>query len=141
MFQKNIPTEAEAKFINQDIKIVRDDLITKIERDVFIFADTNYQFKFPESKFPSVPPGQRNNISYEQKVYGEEENTFADRLTQEQIEQIKEKGEFEVKSKSPNATIPYVWKINDCLLKGRVNRVNIWEEGLVSCYSLMRTAL
>ena len=51
-----------------------------------------------------------------------------------QIEQIKEKGEFEVKSNAENATIPYVWKINDCILKGRVNRVNIWEDGLASCY-------
>lgn len=36
-----------------------------------------------------------------------------------------------------NVTIPYVWKINDYLLRGRVNIVNIWENGLAACYQIL----
>ena len=39
------------------------------------------------------------------------------------------------------ATIPYIWKINDFLLRGRVNIVNIWENGLAACYDMLTTAL
>ena len=39
-----------------------------------------------------------------------------------------------------NASIPYVWKINDYLLRGRVNIVNIWENGLAWCYGVLYEA-
>lgn len=40
-----------------------------------------------------------------------------------------------------SATIPYVWKINDFLLRGRVNIINIWENGLAACYSKLTDSL
>ena len=39
-----------------------------------------------------------------------------------------------------NVSIPYVWKINDRLLRGRVNIINIWENGLAWCYGLFYEA-
>lgn len=39
------------------------------------------------------------------------------------------------------ATVPYVWKINDFLLRGRVNIVNFWENGLATCYTILTEAL
>lgn len=74
------------------------------------------------------------------KIEVEEEDTFKDRLSNEQVEQIRERGEFEVKSSMRNVTIPYVWKINDFLLRGKVNIVNIWENGLAACYTILQTA-
>jgi hypothetical protein len=37
-------------------------------------------------------------ITYEQKMIVEQENTFKNRLAEDQIEDIAEKGEFKVKS-------------------------------------------
>lgn len=101
-----------------------------------MYSDTSYDFKFPESKFPDVPEGKKNNISYERKIEVEEEDTFANKLSYLQLKQIKEKGQFEVRSKSERATIPYVWKINGCLFRGRVKRVIATEEGLARIYSM-----
>ena len=62
--------------------------------------------------FPDVPPGQRNTITYEQKIIVEQENTFKDKLSEEQLQEIAEKGEFKVKSNIEYVTLPYIWKIN-----------------------------
>jgi hypothetical protein len=35
--------------------------------------------------FPDVPPGQRNQITYEQKMIVEQENTFKNKLSDEQL--------------------------------------------------------
>jgi hypothetical protein len=40
-----------------------------------------------------------------------------------------------------NVTIPYVWKVNDRLLRGRENIINIWENGLAWCYGTLSEAL
>lgn len=53
---------------------------------------------------------------------------------------MKETGTFEVKSGLHNVTIPYVWKVTDWLLRGRVNIVKVWENGLACCYSLFDDA-
>jgi len=37
-------------------------------------------------------------ITYEQKIINEQENTFKDRLSEEQLMEIGETGEFKVKS-------------------------------------------
>ena len=52
----------------------------------------NYEFRLPDSKFEAVAPGQRNNISYEQKMIASEEDTFRERLSEEQLRQIAENG-------------------------------------------------
>ena len=62
--------------------------------------------------FPDVPPGQRNTITYEQKIIVEQENTFKDKLSEEQLQEIAEKGEFKVRSNIEYVTLPYIWKIN-----------------------------
>lgn len=46
-----------------------------------------------------------------------------------------------MRSKSEKATIPYVWKINGCMFRGRVKRLDAWQEGLSRCYRLMNFAL
>lgn len=46
-----------------------------------------------------------------------------------------------MKSRLRNATIPYVWKVNDWLLRGRVNIINIWENGLAWIYSFFVNAI
>lgn len=140
LFEKNVPEEKDAVHITPQIQKSRNELIANIEDELYIYDDLNYVFKFPHSKFPPVAINETNNISYERKVQYEDENTFADRLTSEQVNQIRENGEFEVKSSKINASIPYVWKVNECLLKGRVGRVEIWEEGLAWCYGFMDTA-
>lgn len=40
-----------------------------------------------------------------------------------------------------NVTIPYVWKVNDRLLRGRKTIVDIWENGLAWCYGSLSQAL
>lgn len=45
-----------------------------------------------------------------------------------------------MKSKAYSATIPYVWKINGCILRGRLKRKLIWENGLAWCYNFIDTA-
>lgn len=94
---------------------------------------SDFKFIFPDSKFEDVPPGQTNSISYEQKIMGEEEDTFKARLSPEHISQIAEKGEFEVKSANETAMIPYVWKINDVIFRGAYNRREFWYNGLSWC--------
>lgn len=76
-------------------------------------------------------------MSYEQKPIVEEEDTFKDRLSEEQVAQIAEKGQFEVKSSMQGVKIPYVWKINDIIFRGKNNIVNFWENGLSGCHSLI----
>ena len=46
-----------------------------------MFDNISYNFKFPPSKFPDVREGERNNISYEQKVEVEDEDTFKPKLS------------------------------------------------------------
>lgn len=42
----------------------------------------------------------------------EEENTFKNKLMDEQLDEIEKRGEFKVKSNISYVTLPYVWKIN-----------------------------
>lgn len=49
----------------------------------------------------------------------EQENTFKNRLSEEQLKEIEETGEFKVKSNVEYITLPYVWKINEALFWGK----------------------
>lgn len=62
------------------------DLRDRLRNEFTTFEDSkNFKFTFPESKFPPVKPGERNLITYEQKNIVEEEDTFRDKLSPEQI--------------------------------------------------------
>jgi hypothetical protein len=89
---------------------------------------------FPETMFPDVPEGERNQITYEQKIVSEQENTFKDRLSEQQLQEIEEKGEFKVKSNIDYITLPYVWKINETLFWGKQKVQTIWNQSLAKIY-------
>ncbi len=36
--------------------------------------------------------------------------------------------------------MPYVWKVNDNLLRGKTNIINMWENGLSKCYEILLNA-
>ena len=42
-----------------------------------------------------------------------------------------------MKSSIENVKIPYVWKINDIIFRGRKNIVNLWENGLSGIYQFL----
>jgi hypothetical protein len=84
--------------------------------------------------FPDVPEGERNQITYEQKIVSEQENTFKDRLSEQQLQEIEEKGEFKVKSNIDYITLPYVWKINETLFWGKQKVQTIWNQSLAKIY-------
>ena len=75
-------------------------------------------------------------ITYEQKMIVEQENTFKNRLAEDQIEEIAEKGEFKVKSNIQYVTIPYVWKINETLFWGRQKVDLVWKNSLAKIYGV-----
>lgn len=43
-------------------------------------------------------------------------------------------------SKINNGKVPHVWKINDWIVRGRVNIVEVWQNGLATCCSLVVSA-
>lgn len=73
-------------------------------------------------------------ITYEQKMIREEENTFKNKLMDEQLDEIEEKGEFKVKSNISYVTLPYVWKINEKLFWGKERRMQVWFNSLAIIY-------
>lgn len=91
--------------------------------------------------FPDVPEGERNQITYEQKMVSEQENTFKDRLSEQQLQEIAEKGEFKVKSNIDYITLPYVWKINETLFWGKEKVQTIWNQSLAKIYGFFYSAM
>ncbi len=95
-------------------------MLDKMNRQFKVYENAEtFCYVFPDSKFAAIPPGQRNQITYEQKNIVEEENTFRDGLTDEQVSDIARTGEFKVKSNIQYITQPYIWKINQSILWGR----------------------
>lgn len=87
-----------------------------------------------------MPPGERNQITYEQVMISEQENTFKNKLSEEQLEEIAEKGEFKVKSNIEYVTLPYVWKINETLFWGRDKTLLVWKSSLARIFGIFSEA-
>jgi hypothetical protein len=116
-------------------------LIEELNKSFEVYSNqTNYRFHFPESLFPDVPTGQQNQITYEQKMISEEENTFKNKLSEEQLQEISEKGEFKVKSNIEYVTLPYVWKINETLFWGKQKVLLVWHNSLAKIFGFFSTA-
>ena len=43
-------------------------------------------------------------------------------------------------SKLAHAKIPYTWKINDWIVRGKVNIKKVWENGLACCLNMLESA-
>lgn len=88
-------------------------LLEELNETFYVYENPKkFEFTFPDSMFPGIPKGKTNDIKYEQKMIREDENTFKNRLSEEQLQQIEATGEFKVKSNIEYITLPYVWRIN-----------------------------
>ena len=100
----------------------------------------DFKFQFIDSKFEELLEGQVNSLNYATKFDTEEEDTFKPKLSAEQLKQIAQKGQFEVKSNNELIALPYVWKVNEILFRGtEINHRN-WLKGLAAIYDMFSTA-
>lgn len=79
-------------------------------------------------------------ITYEQKMINEQENTFKDKLSEEQLMEIEEKGEFKVKSNIQYITLPYIWKINETIFWGKQKVQLVWNHSLARIFGFFYSA-
>lgn len=133
--------DPNALAVSPEVKNSREAMLRVIRNEAEIFADVNYQFRFPPSLFPDVAENEERKMFQPRNIVVEQEDTFGHKLTPEQINQISERGEFEVPSKLANAKVPHVWKISDWLVRGSVNRRKVWQDGLATCCSIMTESL
>ena len=69
------------------------ELLTELNGTFEVYQNPKgFHFTFPDSMFPEIPEGEHNRIRYEQKMITEEENTFKNRLSEQQLKEIEETG-------------------------------------------------
>ena len=73
-------------------------------------------------------------------MISEQENTFKDRLSEQQLKEIEETGEFKVKSNVEYITLPYVWRINNTIFWGKDKVHQAWLKNISNIYGYFWSA-